>query len=178
MYKGQTEYVPYKQGTKRSLNDHRTHLTSHVTDSLSFVSWVKTVSISAWCSTKTAANGRGRGHKPKGLGGGYIDTFTYIKAQAIFGGSHFWISIFLGLWKNVHFWGVGCNEIVDIGGGGGASQNWTIFGSYFYTFYDFLLRARYSIGIFWRVANIQLFWVYAWYFWYFSFFFFLGGGGG
>ena len=41
MYNGQNEYVPYMQRTKRSLNDHRTHLTSQVTDSISFVSLVK-----------------------------------------------------------------------------------------------------------------------------------------
>ena len=32
MYNGQNEYVPYMQRIKRSLNDHRTHLTSQVTD--------------------------------------------------------------------------------------------------------------------------------------------------
>ena len=35
---GQNEYVPYMQRTKRSLNDSRTHLTSQVTDCISFVS--------------------------------------------------------------------------------------------------------------------------------------------
>ena len=38
---GQYEYVPYLQRTKRSLNDHRTHLTSPLTDCISFVSWDK-----------------------------------------------------------------------------------------------------------------------------------------
>ena len=41
MYNGQNEYVPYMQRIKRLLNDHRTHLTSQVTDRISFVSWVK-----------------------------------------------------------------------------------------------------------------------------------------
>ena len=40
---GQNEYVPYMQRAKRSLNDHRTHLTSQVTDNISFLSWVKTL---------------------------------------------------------------------------------------------------------------------------------------
>ena len=35
------EYVPYMQRTKRSLNDHRTHLTSQVTDNIYFLSSVK-----------------------------------------------------------------------------------------------------------------------------------------
>ena len=43
MYNRQNEYVPYMQRIKRSLNDHRTHLTSQVTDRIYFVSCFKNV---------------------------------------------------------------------------------------------------------------------------------------
>ena len=115
MYNGRNEYVTYMQRTKRSLNDHRKHFASQMTDSVSFVSWVKNLAHNFMMplrnvnnKKKNAAKGRGRGRKPRGLGEGNL----------IFSGSNFLFQYFGGYQEDIFFFSLFC------GGGGWVGVWW------------------------------------------------------
>ena len=96
------------QRTKRSLNDHRTHLT----DSISFVSWVKDLVHDA--------TQRRKGPKPRGVGEGLGRVLLYFHiyvGSGHFRGFKFWISIFFGFFRKMNMFFLLGGKGVVVGGG-------------------------------------------------------------
>ena len=128
MYNGQNKYVPYMQQTKRSLNDHRPHLTSQVTDSIPFVSRVKNLvhifmMRSKGKSTKTLLRGRGRKHR--GLVEGTL-ILPYIRRLGPFLGVQIFNFNIFGVFQEDEYIYIYIYFLGRWGSGGGSGYNETV----------------------------------------------------